>query len=46
MILFKSKGQFLLLPAIGFVRDGDTVAFNISWLMFGLAVTLFEIKTR
>lgn len=44
MILFKSKDQFLLLPAIGFVRDGDAVMLNISWMMFGVVFYIFYIE--
>lgn len=44
MILFKSSGQFMLTPAIGFVRDGYSVYFNISWLSFGLNIRLYSIS--
>lgn len=44
MILFKSEDQFILFPAIGFVRDGDIIALNISWLNLGLNIILFHVN--
>ena len=46
MILFRSKGQFLILPTIGFVRDGDAIMLNISWMMFGMVITLYNIMEK
>lgn len=44
MTLFRSEDQFILFPAIGFVRDGDTITFNISWLDLGLNIILFHVN--
>lgn len=34
----------MLTPAIGFVRDRYAMYFNVSWLLFGVAVKLWKIK--
>ena len=41
MVLFKTDGQLMILPAIGFVRDGDDYCLNISWLCWGLNICVF-----
>lgn len=46
MVLFKSKDQVLITPAIGFVRDGQSIYINISWLWFGIVFRLFDIFTN
>lgn len=46
MVLFKSRDQFLITPAIGLLREYGWYYLNISWLWFGLNMKLFKIEGR
>ena len=43
MTLFKSKDQFMVTPGLGFVRDGQSIYLNLSWLWFGVVFRLFDV---
>lgn len=43
MVLFKTSGQLILLPTIGFVKDGNGVYLNLSWLMWGVVFPIFTV---
>lgn len=43
MTLFKSD-QFIIIPTMGFVREGETISLTFAWLMYGVSLSLFEIR--
>lgn len=46
IILFYSSQQFILLPAIGFLKENGSMYFNLSWLIFGLNIRLWDCKDK
>lgn len=38
LIVFKDRTQFLLLPAIGFVRQRDGYCFTVGFLFYGITI--------
>ena len=42
MVIFRSKDTFLLVPAVGFVRDGGIMRLTVAFLCYGISFRLFE----
>lgn len=46
MVVFRSKDQFMLTPAIGFLKEYGWIYVNVSWLWYGVNVKLFQINGK
>jgi hypothetical protein len=46
MITLFTSDQFILIPTIGFVREGGRISITFAWLMFGLSMTIIETKEK
>jgi len=46
LILFKTKDTFLLLPAIGFVRDRGSIYFTFGIAGLGLSFRIYKAKKQ
>lgn len=44
IIVFKDKTQFLLLPAIGFVRQRDGYYFTVGFLFYGITIRISKFN--
>ena len=42
MILSKMSDQLILIPTIGFVREGEIYSLVLSWLTYALAFEIFR----
>ena len=44
MTAFVDKTQFILFPALGFVRDAGNICITIASLWYGISFKLFRIQ--
>ena len=43
MMVFVDRTQFLILPALGFVREAGFICFTIAFLWYGISFEIFRI---
>ena len=46
MVFFRSPDQFIIIPTIGFVRDGECLNLVLSWLNLSLSITIIEYESK
>lgn len=42
--IFKTEGQFLLTPAVGFVAGEYAMYLTLAWMLWGISFVLYEDK--